>query len=220
MTDLLGQASVLVVAGHEVLGGVVERACREAGFAVVERVADTTMGIAACRAGAPDVLIVDLDVDDGEGLGFLSELGASRPPAVLVLADRTDDEIVLRSLQLGARGFVTKAEGLPDLGETVSRLVAGERAITPELQDGAIRALGRMARRARGYVVVAERLTTRQRQVLELLSEGLTVRQAASRLGLAPKTVETHVANLYARLGVRTRTQAVSMAATLGLVDL
>ena len=63
-------------------------------------------------------------------------------------------------------------------------------------------------------------LTQRQRQVLELLGDGRTMGQIASRLGISPRTVETHVTSLYRKLGVRTRVQAISRAATLGLVEL
>jgi DNA-binding NarL/FixJ family response regulator len=67
---------------------------------------------------------------------------------------------------------------------------------------------------------VADALTDRQHQVLSMLSHGLTIGQVGSRLRISPRTVETHVGKLYRKLGVRTRLQAVSVAATLGLVDL
>ena len=78
---------------------------------------------------------------------------------------------MLRSLRLGARGYVTKAEGLRDLAETLRRVVAGERAIAPALEQDAVLALGRFVRRAREGDEVASDLTARERQVLELLSE-------------------------------------------------
>jgi len=92
--------------------------------------------------------------------------------------------------------------------------------MTPKLEKDAIGALGRMARHAREGADLEASLTTRQQQVLEFLSQGRTVSQIASRLGISPRTVETHVATLYRRLGVKTRVQAVSQAARLGLVDL
>jgi DNA-binding NarL/FixJ family response regulator len=92
--------------------------------------------------------------------------------------------------------------------------------IAPGLEQDAVLALGRMARRAREGEEVAAGLTSRERQVLELLSDGHTMRQIATRLGISPRTVETHVAKLYRKLGVSTRVQAVSRAATLGLVEL
>jgi DNA-binding NarL/FixJ family response regulator len=218
--DVVATARAVVAAGHGILQGVVDRACRGAEVAVVDRVATAEAAALACRLRRPDVLIVDLDLPDVDGFRLLSDLGDDRPPAVLVLADRPDDELVLRGLQLGARGFVTKADGLRDLDDTIRRVASGERVVPPHLEEGALRALGRLARRAREGAAVAAQLSRRQRQVLQLLSEGLTVRQAASRLGLSPRTVESHVGELYSKLGVRTRLQAVSRAARLGLVDL
>ncbi len=142
------------------------------------------------------------------------------PTSVLVLSDRADGDLVLRVLRLGARGFVTKAEGLRGLADTIRRVLAGERVIAPGLEQDAVLALGRFAKRAREGAEVAAELTAREHQVLELLSDGHTMRQIATRLGISPRTVETHVAKVYRKLGVRTRVQAVSRAATLGLVEL
>ena len=145
---------------------------------------------------------------------------ADRPDAVLVLSDHAEGDLVLRALRLGARGYVTKAEGLRGLSGTIRRVLAGERVIAPGMEQDAVLALGRFARRAREGAEVAADLTAREQQVLELLSDGHTMRQIATRLGISPRTVETHVAKVYRKLGVNTRVQAVSRAATLGLVEL
>jgi DNA-binding NarL/FixJ family response regulator len=210
----------ILVAAHRTVRGVIELACREAGVTVVDTAETAAEATAACRSSRPELLVLDLDLPDADGLRVLADLGDDRPGSVLVLADRADGDLVLRALRLGARGYVTKAEGLRDLATTIRRVVAGERVMTPELERDAIGALGRMARRAREGADVEAGLTPRERQVLEFLGEGMTIRQIASRLGISPRTVETHVAKLYRKLGVRTRVQAISRAATLGLVDL
>jgi DNA-binding NarL/FixJ family response regulator len=215
-----GSPRAVVVAAHSTVRGVMELACREAGVQVEASAETAASAIAACRVEHPDVLVLDPDLPDADGFRVLSELAEMRPPAVLVLADRADGDLVLRALQLGARGYITKADGLRDLSSAISRVVAGERVMSGMLEQDAVRALGAMARRAREGAEVAARLTRRERQVLELLSAGLTMRQVASRIGISPRTVETHVAKVYRKLGVRTRVQAVSRAAALGLVEL
>jgi DNA-binding NarL/FixJ family response regulator len=210
----------VVAAGHEILQRMLDRACREAQVAVVASGGTATEASDACRAHRPDLLVVDVDLPDADGLQLLRQLGPNRPASILVLVDRPDGELVLRALRLGATGFVKKADGLHHLGDTIRRVAAGEGAVDPDLQQGALRALGRLARRAREAAEVAALLSTRQLQVLQLLSEGLTVGQTATRLGLSPRTVESHVSKVYARLGVRTRLEAVSRAAGLGLVEL
>ena len=210
----------VVVAAHPTVRRVVEIACHDAGVIVVDASGTAAEATAACRSHGPELLVLDLDLPDADGFRVLDDLGDLRPPSILVLAERADGDQVLRALRLGARGYLTKAGGLRDLGTTIRRVIAGERVMTPKLEKDAIGALGRMARHAREGADLAASLTTRQQQVLEFLSQGKTVSQIASRLGISPRTVETHVATLYRRLGVNTRVQAVSQAARLGLVDL
>ena len=107
---------------------------------MVERAETAAAAIDACRGRRADVLVLDLDLPDDDGFHVLTELGAERPAAVLMLADRADGDLVLRALQLGAGGFVTKADGLRDLAETIRRVVAGERAMSPTLErDASVR---------------------------------------------------------------------------------
>lgn len=211
----------VVAAGHPVVRSVIDIACREAGVTVLAKVETASAAIGACRSRRPDLLVLDLELPDADGFRVLSDLDdVDRPEAVLVLSDHAEGDLVLRALRLGARGYVTKAEGLRDLSGTISRVLAGERVIAPGMEQDAVLALGRFARRAREGAEVAADLTSREQQVLELLSEGHTMRQIATRLGISPRTVETHVSKVYRKLGVRTRVQAVSRAATLGLVEL
>jgi DNA-binding NarL/FixJ family response regulator len=215
------EVRAVVAAAHPVVRSVIDLACREADVTVSAKVETALAAIEACRARTPDLLILDLELPDADGFRVLGDLGdEDRPEAILVLSDRADGDLVLRALRLGVRGYVTKAEGLRGLSGTIRRVLAGERVIAPGLEQDAVLALGRFARRAREGAEVAADLTSREQQVLELLSEGHTMRQIATRLSISPRTVETHVAKLYRKLGVRTRVQAVSRAATLGLVEL
>lgn len=210
----------VVVASHRSVRRVIDIACGQAGVVVVHTAETAAGATAACRSHAPELLVLDLELPDADGFRVLIELGELRPPIVLVLADRADGDQVLQALRLGARGYVTKAEGLRDLASTIERVVSGERVLAPDLSKDVMGALGRLARRARQGADLDAGLTPRQRQVLQLLGEGRTMGQIATRLGISPRTVETHVAKLYRKLGVRTRLQAISRAATLGLVDL
>lgn len=210
----------VVTAAHPVVRNVIDLACRDAGVTVIADLETALATIEACRSSKPDLLVLDIELPDADGFQVLLDLEDVRPAAVLVLSDHTDGDMVLRALRLGARGYVTKAEGLRGLSGTIRRVLAGERVIAPGLEQDAVLALGRFARRAREGAEVAADLTSREQQVLELLSDGQTMRQIATRLSISPRTVETHVAKIYRKLGVRTRVQAVSRAATLGLVEL
>jgi len=127
---------------------------------------------------------------------------------------------VLECLRLGVHGYVDRSTGIRTIGTAIRRIGRGERVIDPALEQAAVMELGRFAKQAREGSEMAASLTRRELQILELISTGLTMRQTATRLGISPRTVETHVAKLYRKLAVRTRVQAVARAASLGLIDL
>jgi DNA-binding NarL/FixJ family response regulator len=217
-----GSASVVVAAAHGVVGEVVRRACdADPGLTVVAEVRDGAALLDACRTLRPDVIVLDDALDAGEqGLDTLLALREEGiAVAAVVLTDRSDGAAVLRALRSGARGYVRKAAGLSRIGETVRTVAEGGRAIDPEVEQAAVMALGQFARQAREGSEVQATLTPREHEILVLVSQGLTMQQAGRRLGISPRTVETHVAKLYRKLGVRTRVQAVGRAVQLGLIE-
>ncbi len=215
-------ATVVIAAGHGVVGEVARRACEaEPGIEVVAEVRDEVGLFDACRRIRPDVLVLDDRLDGGEptleSLRAMREEGVS--VAAVVLTDRADGAAVLEALRLGVRGYVRKSDGLPGIGAVVRRVADGERAVDPELEQAAVMALGRFAQQAREGSEVEASLTARELEILAMVSQGLTMQQVGRRLGISPRTVETHVAKLYRKLGVRTRVQAVARAAQLGLIE-
>lgn len=215
-------ARVVIAGAHPVIRGVVRLSCAEAGgLEVVGDADDVVRAVELCGALAPDVLVLDVDPDVEDGTDAIARLradGVDTP--IVVLSDRTDGPTVLTALRLGVRGFVGKSDGLRSVGSAVRRVAAGERVIAPELEQAAVAALGSLARQAREGSEMRASLTPREHEILLLVSQGLTMQQVGSRLGISPRTVETHVAKLYRKLGVRTRVQAVARAAQLGLIDL
>jgi DNA-binding NarL/FixJ family response regulator len=204
------------------VGEVVRRACdADPGLTVVAEVRDGAALLDACRTLRPDVIVLDDALDAGEqGLDTLLALREEGiAVAAVVLTDRSDGAAVLRALRSGARGYVRKAAGLSRIGETVRTGAEGGRAIDPEVEQAAVMALGQFARQAREGSEVQATLTPREHEILVLVSQGLTMQQAGRRLGISPRTVETHVAKLYRKLGVRTRVQAVGRAVQLGLIE-
>jgi DNA-binding NarL/FixJ family response regulator len=212
---------IVIAGGHPVVRGAVRLSCiRTEGLAVVEESDDVTAIAEICARLRPHLLVLDVDgTPDGlTGMRALRERGLDTP--VLVLTDRTDGASVLAALKLGVRGYLGKADGLRRVGDAIRRIADGDRLVAPDLEEAAVMALGRFARQAREGSSVAAALTPREQQILRLISEGHTMHQVGSTLGISPRTVETHVAKLYRKLGVRTRVQAVSRAAQLGLIDI
>jgi DNA-binding NarL/FixJ family response regulator len=214
--------AVVIAAGHGVLSEVVRRACAaEPGIDVVAEVRDRAALLEACRALRPDVIVLDDRLEgDERGLAALSALREEGVAvAAVVMTDRPEGAAVLEALRLGARGYVRKVDGLAGIGAAIRVVADGGRAIEPALQEAAVMALGRFAQQAREGSEVQASLTQREQEILAMVSQGATMQQVARRLGISPRTVETHMAKLYRKLGVRTRVQAVSRAAHLGLIE-
>jgi DNA-binding NarL/FixJ family response regulator len=170
---------------------------------------------------APDLVVLDLSLPGADGLELARKLVSEAPgSAVLGVEEAADDRLVLECLRAGVSGLVERAAGAVRLSEALLALATGGSAYEPGQERAALRQLGRLARQARDVADTASLITPREREVLGLISEGLSTRQVASRLNLSPKTVETHIAKLYRKLGARTRVQALSRAVQLGLIDL
>lgn len=213
---------VVVVGGHPVIGGVVRLACQ--GSRDLELLAEIDRSDLAAEGvigSGADVAIIDVDMPDGDGLAILEALvERAFDGRILVLTDRSDGTTVLDVLRLGAHGCLTKATGLRSIAAAVRRVAAGERLVDPSLERVAVSELGRFVRRARESTEARGVLTAREREILDLLAHGHTMHQIGRRLGISPRTVETHLGNLYRKLDVRTRVQAVARAASSGLIDL
>lgn len=214
---------MFVVEDHPVLRGVVRLACEHAdGLTLAGEAATGEDAVEACRTIRPDVVVLDLSLPGKvQGLDVAQTLRAEgTADKILVLTGRTDDEAVFEAIRVGADGYLEKTAGVRFIADALLRVAAGERVFTPEQERIAVTMLGEMARRTRESSDVRAVLTERELQILELLSRGVTVKQVATRLGLSPRTVETHISKLYRKLGVRNRVQAVSKATAIGLVEL
>lgn len=219
----LAPARVLIVEDHPVLRGVIRLACEHAPeLEVAGEVADGESALEACRTERPDVVVLDLTLPGKvQGLDLARQVRAEKLPVrILVLTGRTDERALFESVAAGVDGYLEKTAGMRFIAEALTRVARGERVFTPEQERGAVVELGRRARQAREISDVRASLTARELEILEYVSLGLTVRQVATRLGLSPRTVETHIAKLYRKLGVRNRVQALSRAASLGLIEL
>jgi DNA-binding NarL/FixJ family response regulator len=212
---------VAIAGGHAAVRGAVRMACAAADLEVVGEAPDASEGVGLCAREEPDVLVLDIDGPDAMStLRTLRAPGLPRSIRVLALTERADGDVVLEVLRLGVEGYLDKADGLRTIGDAILRVSRGDRVVDPRFEQAAVMALGRFARQAREGSEMEASLTPREQQILTMISEGFTMRQVGTRLGISARTVETHVAKLYRKLGVRTRVQAVSKAAQLGLLDL
>ena len=184
---------------------------------VVAEAADGDEAVRKARHLAPDVVLMDLLLPgEVDGVTATARILAERPDVrVLVLTSYAGDEHVLPAVRAGAVGYLLKDIDPADLETAIRAAHRGEAVLAPRVTGAVLAAATKDERRHPGF----DELTARERETLVLLAEGLTNRLIARRLGVAEKTVKTHVSNVLAKLGVSDRTQAALLAVREGLGD-
>ncbi|MFB3737371.1 MAG: response regulator [Candidatus Velamenicoccus archaeovorus] len=213
---------MVIVDDNTILRRVVALACTATSGLELAGEADSGEdGVALCERLEPDVVVLDLALPGIDGFEAARRLRALRPaPRVLILTGRSDGATVLEAMRAGVQGFMLKTTAAEEVASAILAVARGDRVFSPEHERLAVAELGRLAREARTPPQDTVGLTERELTILRLLAEGLTLRQAGKRLGISARTVESHVAKVYRKLGVKTRVQAMGKAAALGLIEL
>ena len=187
---------------------------------VVAEATDGIEGLAIIESEDPDVVLLDLRMPRRDGLALLDDLAAREEPMppVLVLTTFNDDELVLRALRSGARGYLLKDVTLEQLVGAIERLADGGTLVQPSITAGLLERLG-TGPAGDSPIGPPPSLTPRELDVLGLVAAGFPNRDVAAALHLSEGTVKNHVSSILLKLDARDRTQAVLRALELGLVD-
>ena len=170
---------------------------------------------------AVDVALVDLNLPDGSGADLIKELRDSRPRATaLVLSATADQRHLAMAIEAGAAGVMHKSAPMGELVEAVRRLATGDQLLSQEDVIEALRFLTRERESHREARVASDRLTPREREVLQALAEGSSDREIARRLHVGEGTVHSHVTNILSKLEVSSRLQALVFAVRHGVVTI
>lgn len=190
-----------------------------AGIDVVAEAEDGRAALEAIEEHRPEVVLMDLRMPRYDGIWALEQLheqGAEVPTLVLTTFD--DDELVLRALRAGARGYLLKDVTVEQLAHAVRTLADGGTLISPSITDGLLRAIRADPVTARDHPSPIAPLTKRELDVLRLLAEGYSNREIAELLHIAEGTVKNHLSAILQKLGARDRTQAVLRALREGVL--
>lgn len=167
-----------------------------------------------------DVMLVDLNLGDGEGYDLISYVKHTRSTAqVVVVSVLEADEDAMRAFDLGAAGFLVKNSWFGSFVQAVLQVANGGASITPSLARRLLARLDRNKLRPEGLYPGAKKpgnLSEREKEVLRMIANGFTSTEIGNRLAISELTVNTHVRNIYHKLHVRTRAQAVSCANSWG----
>jgi len=190
----------------------------EPGFAVVGEASDGLEAVALAERLGPRVLVVDIVMPGLNGLDVVREVARRSPRTrTVVLSMHGDEQNVLAALREGALGFVLKDASADELVRSIREAAAGRRYLSPPLTDLAIGAYARTSA-PMSPADPYDSLTTREREVLHLVAEGLTSAQAAERLNISPRTAEHHRASMLRKLGLKGTADLVRYAAERGLL--
>jgi two-component system, NarL family, nitrate/nitrite response regulator NarL len=210
------RVSVVVADDHPLFRDGIERAVRERpDLELIATAADGREALARIRELAPEVAVLDLRLPGLDGLQVLNALTRDALATRVVFLSATGDaEVVYRAVQAGAAGYFRKEADRAAILDGIAAAARGDTAIEPTLQRVLIDQI-----RVHGRGEDRPVLSTREREVLTLMAEGLSAPQIAERLILALPTVKSHQARLYEKLGVSDRAAAVAQAMRRGLLE-
>lgn len=192
----------------------------DGGFVVVGEASDGRDALHAIEQSGPEIALVDLGLPLLNGLEVARRLKrAGISTRVIVLASRAQESLLLRTLDTGAAGYLLKEADFQELTVALRRVHAGYSYLTPSLEG---QPLERYVRRWRGGDVCGspDLLTSRERELLQLVGEGYTNREIANQLCLSVKTVEAHQANICTKLNMRGRAALVRFAIHAGMIGI
>jgi two-component system NarL family response regulator len=204
------RANVLVVDDHALVRrGVANIINQEPDLHVVAEAGNGIEAIAAYELHQPDVTLLDLRMPEMEGVEVVRQIRARDPQALVIVLTTydTDDEIA-RALRAGAKAYALKDISADDLVGCIRHVLAGRTYIAPAAA----------AKLAEGVTRV--QLTPREMSTLKLVADGKANKEIATALSISERTVKTHLAHLFEKLGATSRTEAVKVATRRGLVRL
>jgi RNA polymerase sigma factor (sigma-70 family) len=209
-TDLI---DVLVVDGHEMVAqGLALVLSGDPALNVVGTAGTIEEALGICASVAPDVVLVDSDLPDGDAVDAIARVSAAVPSAkIVMMTGAADDQSLAVAVDAGYLGYVNKKATGNELLDAVKAAAAGDAYFSPY-------ALARLLYQRRTASQAIHSLPQREREVLQMLADGRSVADIASRLHLSTHTVRNHIRRAMKHLGVHTRLDAVVAAARAGVL--
>jgi two-component system, NarL family, response regulator DevR len=203
---------VMLVDDHALVRAAVRQALTAPGIEVVGEAATADEALLVAPRLRPDILLLDINLPGSDGLRVLRELGPRLPEMrIVMLTVSASKRDLLEAMRSGAAGYLTKDLGPEALQRAVRGIREGDLPMSRAMAAEVVRSLSGDRRRAGSADATGDplaELSDRERQVLHQLADGLTDREIANRLGISPRTVETHVGSVLHKLGVKNRAQA------------
>jgi len=184
-------------------------------FRVVGEAGNGREAVPMIQTTQPDVVLLDVNMPEMDGIQTVEVLRKMKLPLhILMLTISQQDDDLMGAIRMGADGYLLKNTEPEDLRKAILRVAGGEGALSPEVTGAVMRALARQSE-----ISNQPPLSDRELEVLACLADGQTTNQIASRLFISENTVKTHVRHILEKLEASNRTEAVSKAIQLGLIQ-
>lgn len=212
--------TVLIVDDERTFGEALQLALRhERDLVVVDVATDGETAIRAVDAHHPDVVLMDVAMPGMSGIEVTRRIKEVDPEAqVLILSGHEDPLLLARAVQAGAVGLLRKTEAVVQVASSVRRAYRGEPIHDEDEVESALRRLRHRRAADADARQRLERLTPRERQILERMATGAASSEIARSLGMSPHTLRTHTQNILMKLGVHSKMEALVLAIRHGLV--
>ena len=217
-TSIAQKVGILLVDDHPIVRkGTRELLEGEADFNVLGEAADGLEAIALSAKLNPNVILMDVSMPGMNGIEATKRIKAAQSSVgVLVLTSYDDDAYVFALLEAGAAGYLLKNARDEEIISAVRAVAAGESVLHPSV---AKKVLGRFALQSQPPAPREEELSPRELEVLNIAATGSTNKEIARDLDISPRTVQVHLANIFSKLGVGSRTEAVLYGIRRGWID-
>lgn len=211
---MMGQIRVLLADDHPLFQEGVKLTLEAApDIAVIGQVGTGDKAAAVAGEMQPDILLLDITMPGGDGLSHIETIQARCPHTKIVMFTASEDrEHLMTALKAGARGFILKGVNAQGLLDAVRKVAGGDVHVSPSLAGSIFLEMTRPS-----APDPLHELTEREREVLQLVGEGLTNREIGRRLHLAEKTIKHYMTNVLQKLRLRSRVEAALLAQRRGL---
>jgi len=209
---------ILIADDHPVVReGLIAMLSREADFKVVGEAKDGLEAVNKAKELSPDVVLMDLRMPEMDGVEAMRQIRPAMPDVkFIILTTYSDDDYIFSGIEAGARAYLLKDAPREDLFKAIRSVYRGESLIQPVVASKLLDRFSQLSRRTPS----GEELSEREVEVLRLMAKGAANKEISAELNIAQSTVKTHITNIFQKLGVNDRTEAVTQALKRGIIRL